>query len=220
MQQVTDINIILNGLSESVGLILPELILTTLVFILVLYELFRKGPQQLFLMSICVFGLALAMFAAFRQFNLTTTGGIDGFSGLFRLDRLSVFFRILFLGSGIIFLVMSLNDRKQELKEATAEYYMVFIGILIGSSMLISANNLLSVYISIELISLSSYIVTVFNFNRSSLEAGLKYLLFGALSSGIMLYGMSLLYGFTGGLEFSDPSFLLALKSVPNSRMY
>jgi NADH-quinone oxidoreductase subunit N len=80
------------------------------------------------------------------------------------------------------------------------------------------AANLLMVYLSLELVSIASYILATFKNDKKGAEGGLKYLLFGALSSGIMLYGMSLLYGFTGTLSFVEVNFfidLLAINQLP-----
>ena len=76
---------------------------------------------------------------------------------------------------------------------------------------MVMASDFLMIYISIELVSISSYILSSIGFNKRSSEAGMKYLLFGALSSGIMLYGMSLLYGFTGTLQFDSFQFIRGL---------
>ena len=81
--------------------------------------------------------------------------------------------------------------------------------------MMVMASNLLSIYISIELVSISSYMLTIFNFNRKSIESALKYLLFGAVASAIMLYGISLLYGYTGTLNIFSEEFIVKLQAVP-----
>ena len=87
------------------------------------------------------------------------------------------------------------------------EYYFLLIGVLVGSLFLISVNNLLMAYLALELTSFSSYIVTNFNFKKRSFEAGLKYLLFGGISSATTLYGISLIYGMSGSLTLSQISF-------------
>lgn len=214
MQEI-DIQSFISGLPISVRLIIPELILTGLIFFLVIFDLFRNKQSRYFIVLCLSLGLVFAILVSLNQFGIIASGYLDGFSGMFRLDSASVFFRILFLGAGVLFLLFSLVDRKQYLHQASMEYYLVFLGVLLGSTLLVSSVNLLAIYISIELVSLSSYILTVFNFNKSSLESGLKYLLFGALSSGIMLYGLSFIYGFTGNLEITDPEFLTALQKIP-----
>ena len=88
-------------------------------------------------------------------------------------------------------------------KHAT-EFYFLLLSMLIGSLFMIKANNLLIVYLSVELASFAGYILTNFSFERRSFEAGIKYLLFGAISSSIMLFGMALLYGSTGTIYLSE----------------
>lgn len=88
------------------------------------------------------------------------------------------------------------------------EFYALLWSITLGLCLLVMSANLLMVYISLELISISSYLLTAFGLNRQSAEGSIKYLLIGALSSGIMLYGMSLLYGFTGTLDFVGEPFM------------
>ena len=85
-------------------------------------------------------------------------------------------------------------------KNQTSEFYFLVLSILIGSVFMVSANHLMVVYIVIELTSFASYILTNFNFKKRSFEAGLKYLLFGGVSSAIMLYGISIIYGVSGTL--------------------
>jgi NADH-quinone oxidoreductase subunit N len=84
------------------------------------------------------------------------------------------------------------------------EFYFFILSILIGASFLMKSNSLLVFYLAIELISFASYILTVFGFKKSGFESGLKYLLYGALSSAISLFGIGLLYGLTGTLFLNE----------------
>lgn len=84
------------------------------------------------------------------------------------------------------------------------EFHFLLLMIVLGSFMVMQSVNLLVFYVAVELISITSYVLITFNFEKKSFEAGIKYLLFGAMASGLMLYGISLLYGMTGGLEISD----------------
>ncbi len=94
-----------------------------------------------------------------------------------------------------VWIVFFANAKKQ-----TSEFYFLILSLVIGSVFMVSANHLLVVYIAIELTSFTSYILTNFNFQKRSFEAGLKYLLFGGVSSAIMLYGISIIYGMSGTL--------------------
>ena len=93
-------------------------------------------------------------------------------------------------------------------KSRPAVYYFLLLSLLLGSSLMISANHLLLIYLSIELTSFSAYLLTNFNEEKTSFEAGMKYLIFGGVSSAITLYGASLLYGFSGTMILSDMTFM------------
>ncbi len=96
-----------------------------------------------------------------------------------------------------------------------AEYLAPLIALLLGAHLMVMSSGLLMLYLSLELVSLSSYILTAHNRDAAAAEGGIKYLLFGASSSAVMLYGMSWLYGFTGSLSFTDPAFYDALSGLP-----
>jgi NADH-quinone oxidoreductase subunit N len=115
-----------------------------------------------------------------------------------RMESLIKGFLIVFT-IGIVFFA---NAKRQ-----TSEFYFLILSIVIGSVFMVSANHLLVVYIAIELTSFTSYIISNFNFQKRSFEAGLKYLLFGGVSSAIMLYGISILYGMSGSLFLDQMNF-------------
>ncbi len=107
-------------------------------------------------------------------------------------------FTALFLVSSLFIL---LYKRK---KKHAVEFYFFILSLLTGSLFLMKANSLLVVYLAIELTSFTSYIITNFSFKREGYEAGIKYLLFGAVSSAIMLFGLGLIYGSTGTFFISE----------------
>lgn len=111
-------------------------------------------------------------------------------------DSLGVVVKWLF-GFSSIWIVFFPNSKKHP-----PEFYFLILTILLGSSLMLSANHLLVVYLVVELTSFGAYIVTNFNFQKQSFEAGMKYLVFGGVSSALALYGASLIYGFTGALSF------------------
>jgi NADH-quinone oxidoreductase subunit N len=116
-----------------------------------------------------------------------------------------IIFKLLFCLAAFLSIALTIHPyQEKEQQQARGAYYIIFIGMVAGTFLLVMARNLLMVYLSLELISLCSYLLTSFRFDKNSAEAGLKYLLYGAVASGIMLYGMSLLYGFTGTLELGE----------------
>ena len=113
------------------------------------------------------------------------------------IDALSGILKILFAFISLWIVFFHSNMRRYE-------HYFLLLSIVIGSSLMLSANHLLLFYIAIELTSLSSYLITGFSFSRKGYEAAIKYLLFGGVSSAIMIYGVSILYGLSGSLSISE----------------
>lgn len=124
------------------------------------------------------------------------------FDGMMVYDRYSVFMKTLVLLGGIAAIMMAVRDIGG-LVYGRFEYIVLVLLSVLGMNIMISANNMLTLYIGLELQSLALYILAAFNRNSlHSSEAGLKYFILGALSSGMLLFGISLIYGFTGTTSF------------------
>jgi NADH-quinone oxidoreductase subunit N len=125
------------------------------------------------------------------------------FNGSFVIDGFARFLKLLTLAGSAGALLLSLDYLKVE-KQQKFEYGALFLLSTLGMMMLISANDLIALYLGLELMSLALYVVAASNRdNVKSTEAGLKYFVLGALSSGMLLYGASLIYGFTGTVNFA-----------------
>ena len=126
------------------------------------------------------------------------------FGGMFIMDGFAVFMKVVVMLSSAIAILMSgqyLKDK--EIK--TYEFPVLMVLATLGMMMMISASSLLSLYMGLELQSLCLYVLAAINRNRNrSTEAGLKYFVLGAMSSGILLFGISLVYGFTGTISFEE----------------
>lgn len=184
--------------------------------VILLADLFIFRKQKLFFTVIMLSGLAVAAWFLFVEAGwIGSEKYTTAFSGMIRIDGIALVFKILFILSGFLFIFLSLIESKPRKFRSEAEYFIIFLGILLGSMLMVMSSSLMMVYISIELVSLSSYMLSVFNFDRKSVESGLKYILFGAVSSAIMLYGISLLYGFTGTLNIFSGEFIEKLNLVP-----
>ncbi|MDH5365993.1 MAG: NADH-quinone oxidoreductase subunit N [Cyclobacteriaceae bacterium] len=127
-------------------------------------------------------------------------------------SNLGEFMKLVLLFAGVLFIVFSLTQTHQTKK--AGEYYIIFNGLLIGALLIAKSTNLLVIYLGIEMMSISAYVLSAFSFNKNSAEASLKYLLFGAVSSAFMLFGMSLLYGFTQTLNINDFELLHTVKVI------
>ncbi len=125
------------------------------------------------------------------------------FQGMIVNDSFSYFFKWIFLLSTFIIILLSSNTEKIK-NINSSEYNMMLIIITIGLFLMCSANNLVVVYIGVELVSLPSYILSgILKNDEKSNEASLKYVIFGSFASGLMLFGISWLYGIAGSTDFS-----------------
>ncbi len=121
------------------------------------------------------------------------------FFGMYVLDEFALFFKYFFVLSGILAVIVTMADEQfdREVK-SMGEYYALIVAMVIGMIMMASSADLLMIFLSMELVSFTAYILTgYFKRNARSSEAALKYLVYGAVSSGLMVYGFSLIYGLT-----------------------
>jgi NADH-quinone oxidoreductase subunit N len=157
----------------------------------------RRGSVRL------VSGLTLGAFIVALAIIAVLGGGhAEAFNGMYATDGFAVFMKAMILAGSFFAVIMSAEYMKNE-GIARFEYPILILYATVGMMMMVSANNLLALYLGLELQSLSLYVIAAFHRDslRSS-EAGLKYFVLGALSSSMLLYGMSIVYGFTGTLSF------------------
>ncbi len=185
-------------LSSSLSLAVPELMMAIGAMALLMFGVFRgdKSTSMVSWLSVLLF--------IFVGLNILGQPGerMTAFSDGFVIDPFSQFVKVLILtGSGLA-LIMSMDFLKAE-RIARFEYPVLVVLATLGMFMMVSANDLISLYMGIELQSLALYVLAAFNRDsQRSTEAGLKYFVLGALSSGLLLYGCSLIYGFTGTTNF------------------
>jgi NADH-quinone oxidoreductase subunit N len=178
---------------------LPETILAVGVMALILIGAFRgeRGFGLVDEMAVGILGLALVAIA------LSSTPDTSIFDGAYIDDGFSRFMKALTLIGAIVSILLSVDWLQRNGLEKF-EYPVLIMLSTLGMLLLISADNLIALYLGLELMSLALYVMAAFarDDGRSS-EAGLKYFVLGALSSGMMLYGASLLYGFAGTVSFA-----------------
>jgi NADH-quinone oxidoreductase subunit N len=133
------------------------------------------------------------------------------FGTMYTVDPFALFFKYLVIATGIVIITFSMQSGELKKQETIGEFYCFIAAMTFGMMLMTGASHLLMIYLSIELVSISSYILAGFSkkLNRSA-EASLKYVLFGGAASGVMLYGMSLLYGLTGALDIYSIQAVLA----------
>ncbi len=178
--------------------VLPEIVLAIGAMALLMFGAFRgerSGPAANWL-------AILLLVAALGVVLWLPPGRLVAFSGSFVVDDFARFLKVLTLIGSAAAILMSLDWLRQE-RQQKFEYPVIIVLSTLGMLMLISANDLIALYLGLELMSLALYVVAAFNRDSvRSTEAGLKYFVLGALSSGMLLYGASLVYGFTGTVNF------------------
>ena len=205
----------MSAFSADLAVILPELLLAVMGMVLLLWGAFRGNRD----FGVITVAAALLMFAAAALAIVAPTG--NGFNSLFVNDAFARFSKVvIFAGSGVATL-MALTFSADTFRRFEMPVLMVYAAT--GLSVMVSSQDLMTVYLGVELSSLSAYVLAALRRdNLRASEAGLKYFVLGALSSGILLYGMSLVYGYAGGTSFEavaagiagEPSFGLIIGLV------
>ena len=184
---------------ESLLYFSPEILLVIFAVAVVILDLVVKDTESnavahLSLAGcVCVFATVLI-----THFSFGSEGPVSLFLGMVRLDVFSSFFKVLLLLATAATILFSL--RSEELDAGLkGEYYALLLAITLGMFLMASSTNLLMIFISLETVSLTSYILAGFlTHNPRSSEAAFKYITYGAVASGTMLFGLSLLFGMTG----------------------
>lgn len=178
---------------------LPEIFLAIAAMAMMMVGVFTKEERSLSIVS----GLAVAVLIATAALVLWTGGEYQlAFGDLFVVDRFALFMKLLVLIGSVLAVIMAEGYIRRE-GMARFEYPVLICLATLGMLMMVSANDLIALYIGLELQSLALYVVASLQRDRlRSTEAGLKYFVLGALSSGMLLYGASLIYGFGGTTEF------------------
>ncbi|MBH0239770.1 NADH-quinone oxidoreductase subunit NuoN [Methylobrevis albus] len=177
---------------------LPEILLGVGALVLLMVGVFRDENS-----TDVVTGMAVALLiVAAAVMVLLPADGVT-FDGAFVMDGFARFLKVLVLIGSAVAIAMSVAYARAE-KFERFEYPVLIVIATLGMMMMISASDLISVYLGLELQSLALYVVASINRDQlRSTEAGLKYFVLGALSSGMLLYGASLVYGFTGHTDFA-----------------
>ncbi|MEM7024670.1 MAG: NADH-quinone oxidoreductase subunit N [Pseudomonadota bacterium] len=182
---------------NGLRLLSPELTLVATSLLVLMMDLVWKERDSWRLGAISVVGLVLATI----QLVVAHGNEAETAFGLVRVDDFAGFFKLFTCASLIVTTVFVMLDRREK-KHRIGEYYFLLLGAGIGIFFMVGTNNLLLLVLGLELLSLSSYSLAGFHKGeRRSAEAAMKYVVFGGLSAGILVYGISLLYGATGTLD-------------------
>jgi NADH-quinone oxidoreductase subunit N len=213
---VPNINQQLTAILGDIRYFIPELYLAALfIIVLVTDLLFGRNSERLCRIVACV-GMMLIIGTDLQQLPLIGDQLSFLFSGMLLHNHTSIIFRLIIDCSAFILLLyFGWDEPLGSHRKRLSDLYSITIASVFGLHLMTMAANLLSVYLAIELVSLASYLLVAYRSeNAFSTEAGLKYVLFGASASAIMLYGISLLYGFTGTLNLFNVQFIEGLTQV------
>ncbi|WP_316013988.1 NADH-quinone oxidoreductase subunit NuoN [Roseobacter sp. HKCCA0434] len=198
-------------LSQSISIVLPEIVLAAYAMAALMFSVFTgkdRNANAVLLLTSAVLAV-IALWIATRD-----QGPTAAFGGMFIDDAFARFAKVtLLLGSAIMLLLS--RDYLRRVNILKFEFPVLIALANVGMMMMVSAGDLMALYMGLELQSLSLYVVAAFR--RDSLrstEAGLKYFVLGALSSGLLLYGASLVYGYTGTTLFAGIEAVIALEGV------
>ncbi len=206
---------ILNN-QDSLWYFLPESVLILTFVVILLFDLPENWSKNRLLAPI-VATIGTVLFLALSFYTQQFPEAIT-FHGMIINDAFTDFFRLFAGLTALITIFLSLKSK--EVAQVRAEYWALLVGITLGIPMLAASNNLLMIYLALELISILSYILVGYLHNtKTSSEAAVKYVLYGATASGVMIYGLSLIFGVTGTLNaieirqflISNPAEQLAL---------
>ncbi|HAC60312.1 NADH-quinone oxidoreductase subunit NuoN [Parvibaculum sp.] len=188
---------------------LPEILMAAGAMALLMWGVFRKCDARE--TGIGAIGLLVLVGALLV---IEPNAAVQTFGGMFVVDGFTKFMKLLILLAAIAAIIMSFGYIRRE-KMDRFEFPVLIVLATLGMFMMVSANGLISLYMGLELQSLSLYVIAAINRdNARATEAGLKYFVLGALASGMLLYGASLVYGFTGSVEFTAIAGVLAAEGM------
>ncbi len=183
----------------NLDLIFPEIYLSLSIMFLLMIGVFKKKSENLvYNLSVITLVILLALIV-----NLFSINEMFIFNESYKIDKLSSFMKSLTVVSAI-FVMISSSTYLKKLKILKIEYPILILSSILGMMVMISSNDLIVFYLGLELQSLALYVLASFNRdNILSSESGLKYFVLSALSSGLLLYGCSLIYGFSSSTNFT-----------------
>ncbi len=182
--------------------VIPEIFISLSLMFLLLFGVFKKNSSStVYSLSILILIISIPLIL-----NVPSTAELLIFNESYKIDYLSNFIKILIVIS-TLFVLLTSSQYLKSIKIYNVEYPILILSSILGMMVMVSSNDLIVFYIGLELQSLALYVLASFNRdNVLSSESGLKYFVLSALSSGLLLYGCSLVYGFSSSTNFSQIS--------------
>ncbi|MDE3088646.1 MAG: NADH-quinone oxidoreductase subunit N, partial [Chloroflexota bacterium] len=186
--------------AQTLTLIAPELILSVFGMLILIIDLIGRERTRGLLPWVTVLGFGLAFAATLYIWG----SNVSIFAGMYNVDMFSLFFKLFATIAGTVIVIVSI-DYLRGRTTRHGEFFSLFTFSILAMTLMASSASLLMIYLSIEFLSYTSYLLTGFlRENKKSNEAAIKYFLYGAVTSAVMLYGLSLLYGISGSLNLAD----------------
>jgi NADH-quinone oxidoreductase subunit N len=196
--------------------ILPELILSGTILSVLLLDAFLPDGRKWLSMPLSLAGVVAALVATLTLIGSHRTT----FHGMFVIDNFAVLFKVFFLSVATVVLLVSLRYFREG-RWYQGEYYFLLLTAFLGCILMPSSRDLLMLFISLELVSAPGFLIAAFRkSDPRSNEAGIKFFLIGVLSSAVMLYGMSLIYGITGETNLYAIAYKLGSAVITNTHAY
>ncbi len=184
---------------NNLYLIFPEIFISLSLMFFLMFGVFKKNSENI----VYSFAILTFLFLLALIINLTNFNKEYLFNQSYTIDKLSTFMKILTVGSAI-FVMMSSSKYLKFTKIFKIEYPILIMSSVLGMMIMISSNDLIVFYLGLEIQTIALYVLASFNRdNLLSTESGIKYFVLSALSSGLLLYGCSLIYGFSGTTNFN-----------------
>jgi NADH-quinone oxidoreductase subunit N len=204
-------------IQQSLSRFLPEIALTVALLVVVLVDCLEVAWKNAAMRLLTLAGLAgsLALCLGLR--------GVSGeiWSGMLVVDPLGLFFKALLIGASLLVaLAFTFRNSRELYGQGQGEFHALLLAVTLSNLLMAAANDLAMLYLALEMVSITSYVMVAYmKGDRMSNEASLKYVLFGAASTGAMLYGLSLLYGIAGTTSLPGIREFLAAGMTDGTRM-
>ena len=183
---------------ESILYFTPEILLIVFAAAVIILDLFIKNRDSHKVAYLSLIGLGCTLVAVLITNSSIAESSLSLFWGMIRLDKFAIFFKVLLVLATAATILFSLRSDEIDVR-LKGEYYALLLAVTLGMFLMASSTNLLMIFISLETVSLTSYILAGFlTHSPRSSEAAFKYITYGAVASGTMLFGLSLLFGMTG----------------------
>lgn len=217
MQNLPNITQTTNDILNSLPYLAAEWTIIAGFLLVILLDLFIK-KSKLIVFAFAMLSLIISAGFLFKQLTEISTNLLL-FNGMFSLTKAAIQFKLLVVFASLLSLLFFYQDhRLKHHSKGVNDFISIFLASVLGMFLLISSANLLMLYLSIEMISLASYLMVSYNaYQNNQAEAGMKYVLFGAVVSAMMLYGISLIYGLTGTINLYGTELVNGLIQIGNA---